>query len=68
MHAGTGRLSVILVGILAFLAAVIGDNIGSRPGTSAHGASSSASDATSCSRPSGSTKQPASSDATAAKS
>jgi membrane protein DedA with SNARE-associated domain len=28
MHAGTGRISVILVGILAFLAAVIGDNIG----------------------------------------
>jgi membrane protein DedA with SNARE-associated domain len=28
MHAGTGRLNVILVGILAFLAAAVGDNIG----------------------------------------
>jgi membrane protein DedA with SNARE-associated domain len=28
VYAGTGRLNVILVGLLAFLAAVIGDNIG----------------------------------------
>src|SRR5579871_6167537 len=28
VYAGTGRLSVFLVGILAFLAAVLGDNVG----------------------------------------
>ena len=28
VYAGTGRLNVILVGVLAFLAAVAGDNIG----------------------------------------
>lgn len=28
VYAGTGRLNVILVGVIAFLAAVIGDNIG----------------------------------------
>jgi membrane protein DedA with SNARE-associated domain len=28
VYAGTGRLSVVLVGLLAFLGAIIGDNIG----------------------------------------
>ncbi len=68
VYAGTGRLNVILVGILAFLAAVTGATSASRSGTSAAGASWNALDATSCSLQSDLTKPPGSLNATAPRS